>query len=121
MRLCYSDELSLYPQTLGCNEIVRKNASDATECLQEEVFVFTNKIAEEEDSICNSYGGAANKNIGDAFLVNWSLDVHSRVETYFNDLRYSLPAGENFADCLLDISMGSIDPEVERLKENQNS
>lgn len=54
--------------------------TDATECLQEEVFVFTNKIAEVVHSICNSYGGAANKNIGDAFLVSWSLDVHSRVE-----------------------------------------
>ena len=43
------------------------------------------------------------------------------VETYFNDLRYSLPVGENIADWLLDISTGSIDPEVERLKENQNS
>jgi class 3 adenylate cyclase len=46
----------------------------ATECLQEEVFVFTNKIALVVHSICHSYGGSANKNIGDAFLVSWILD-----------------------------------------------
>ena len=48
--------------------------TDATECLQEEVFVFTNKIAAVVHSICNSYGGSANKNIGDAFLLSWRLD-----------------------------------------------
>jgi hypothetical protein len=48
--------------------------TDATEQLQEEVFVFTNRIAAVVHSICNSFGGAANKNIGDAFLLSWSLD-----------------------------------------------
>jgi len=48
--------------------------TDATEQLQEEVFVFTNRIAAVVHSICNSFGGAANKNIGDAFLVSWPLD-----------------------------------------------
>jgi competence protein ComGF len=48
--------------------------TDATECLQEEVFVFTNKIAAVVHSICHSFGGTANKNIGDAFLVSWLLD-----------------------------------------------
>jgi len=48
--------------------------TDVTECLQEEVFVFTNKVAAVVHSICHSYGGSANKNIGDAFLVSWLLD-----------------------------------------------
>eukprot|EP00550_Attheya_septentrionalis_P001799 CAMPEP_0198283324 /NCGR_PEP_ID=MMETSP1449-20131203/2958_1 /TAXON_ID=420275 /ORGANISM="Attheya septentrionalis, Strain CCMP2084" /LENGTH=1153 /DNA_ID=CAMNT_0043979907 /DNA_START=204 /DNA_END=3665 /DNA_ORIENTATION=+ len=48
--------------------------TDATECLQEEVFVFTNKVAAVVHSICHSYGGMANKNIGDAFLLSWLLD-----------------------------------------------
>lgn len=48
--------------------------TDATECLQEEVFVFTNKIAAVIHSICHSYGGAANKNVGDAFLLSWLLE-----------------------------------------------
>ena len=47
--------------------------TDATESLQEEVFVFTNKIASVIHSICNSYGGSANKNVGDAFLMSWLL------------------------------------------------
>jgi class 3 adenylate cyclase len=48
--------------------------TDATESLQEEVFVFTNRIASVVHSICHSYEGSANKNIGDAFLVSWRLD-----------------------------------------------
>lgn len=48
--------------------------TDATEQLQEEVFVFTNRIAAVVHSICHSYGGAANKNVGDAFLLSWSLE-----------------------------------------------
>jgi len=48
--------------------------TDASECLQEEVFVFTNRIASVVHSICNSFDGSANKNIGDAFLVSWLLD-----------------------------------------------
>ncbi|KAL3785884.1 hypothetical protein HJC23_008772 [Cyclotella cryptica] len=51
-----------------------RSFTDATECLQEEVFVFTNKIALVVHSICHCYGGSANKNIGDAFLVSWLLD-----------------------------------------------
>lgn len=48
--------------------------TDATECLQEEVFVFTNKIAAVVHSFCHAYGGSANKNIGDAFLLSWLLE-----------------------------------------------
>ena len=54
--------------------------TDATECLQEEVFVFTNRIAAVVHSICHSYGGAANKNVGDAFLLSWLLDDGDRSE-----------------------------------------
>lgn len=48
--------------------------TDATESLQEEVFLFTNKIAAVVHSICHSYGGSANKNVGDAFLLSWLLE-----------------------------------------------
>eukprot|EP01082_Thalassiosira_pseudonana_P013601 g12334.t1 g12334 contig6:1719012-1722497(-) len=51
-----------------------RSFTDCTECLQEEVFVFTNKIAAVVHSITHSLGGSANKNIGDAFLVSWLLD-----------------------------------------------
>jgi class 3 adenylate cyclase len=51
-----------------------RNFTDATECLQEEVFVFTNRIAAVVHSNCHAYGGSANKNVGDAFLLSWRLD-----------------------------------------------
>jgi hypothetical protein len=51
--------------------------TDATEALQEEVFVFTNKIAYVVHSIVHANGGSANKNIGDAFLVSWRLNGDS--------------------------------------------
>lgn len=54
--------------------------TDATESLQEEVFVFTNQIASVIHSICNSYGGSANKNVGDAFLMSWLLEDESEQE-----------------------------------------
>mmetsp|Transcript_22930 Transcript_22930/g.37765 ORF Transcript_22930/g.37765 Transcript_22930/m.37765 type:complete len:1179 (-) Transcript_22930:80-3616(-) len=69
-------ELSRQGTTVSCIFLFCdiRQFTDATECLQEEVFVFTNKIAAVVHSICNSYGGTANKNIGDAFLVSWLLD-----------------------------------------------
>ncbi|CAJ1936523.1 unnamed protein product [Cylindrotheca closterium] len=64
--------------------------TDATESLQEEVFVFTNRIAAVVHSICHSYGGSANKNVGDAFLVSWLLDD--------DDTSYTLTCKHNQAD-----------------------
>ena len=55
--------------------------TDATECLQEEVFVFTNRIAGVVHSNCHSLGGSANKNIGDAFLVSWRLDEDTKQQS----------------------------------------
>lgn len=63
-----------------------RSFTDATECLQEEVFVFTNKIALVVHSICHAYGGSANKNIGDAFLVSWLLDDRPLEETESEEL-----------------------------------
>ena len=61
--------------------------TDATECLQEEVFVFTNRIAAVVHSICHSFGGSANKNIGDAFLVSWRLEEEDGNSMHFNEHR----------------------------------
>jgi class 3 adenylate cyclase len=47
--------------------------TDATECLQEEVMVFVNKIGAIVHNVCHQYHGAANKNIGDAFLICWKV------------------------------------------------
>uniref|UniRef100_A0A7S3DAQ7 Guanylate cyclase domain-containing protein n=1 Tax=Palpitomonas bilix TaxID=652834 RepID=A0A7S3DAQ7_9EUKA len=47
--------------------------TDTTECLQEEVMVFVNKVASVVHAATNKYGGSPNKNIGDAFLLAWKL------------------------------------------------
>merc|ERR1712096_313583 len=51
-----------------------RNFTDATEVLQDQVMVFVNQIAEIAHSIVDQYSGAANKNIGDAFLLVWRLN-----------------------------------------------
>jgi class 3 adenylate cyclase len=70
--------------------------TDATECLQEEVFVFTNRVAAVVHSICHSYGGSANKNIGDAFLLSWQLEEDDEMCLVQNGFRSSAAEGDNF-------------------------
>jgi class 3 adenylate cyclase len=48
--------------------------TDTTECLQEEVMLFVNRIAHILHSIVVQCDGAANKNIGDAFLLTWKVN-----------------------------------------------
>ena len=48
--------------------------TDTTECLQEEVMIFVNRVALIVHDIVAQCGGAANKNVGDAFLLTWKLD-----------------------------------------------
>ena len=76
--------------------------TDATECLQEEVFVFTNRIAAVVHSFCHSYGGSANKNIGDAFLCSWLLDDPKENDGNSYNNKDGFCANSNQADkCLL--------------------
>jgi len=51
-----------------------RNFTDTTECLQEEVMLFVNRIAHILHSTVAQCDGAANKNIGDAFLLTWKVD-----------------------------------------------
>ena len=51
-----------------------RNFTDTTECLQEEVMLFVNRIAHILHSIVVHCDGAANKNIGDAFLLTWKIN-----------------------------------------------
>ena len=48
--------------------------TDTTECLQEEVMLFVNRIAHILHGIVVQCNGSANKNIGDAFLLTWKID-----------------------------------------------
>jgi class 3 adenylate cyclase len=50
-----------------------RNFMDITECLQEELMVFVNRVAAIVHFATNKFAGAANKNIGEAFLVVWRL------------------------------------------------
>lgn len=54
--------------------------TDATEVLQEGVMLFVNEISEIVHGIVDRYQGAANKNIGDAFLLVWKFDTDSFAE-----------------------------------------
>lgn len=47
--------------------------TDTTEILQEDVMLFVNEIAEIVHSVVDHFSGAANKNIGDAFLLVWKF------------------------------------------------
>ena len=51
-----------------------RNFTDATEVLQEGVMLFVNEIGEIVHGIVDQFQGAANKNIGDAFLLVWKLN-----------------------------------------------
>ena len=51
-----------------------RNFTDATEILLESVTVFVNEIGAIVHGIVDKYCGAANKNIGDAFLLVWKFD-----------------------------------------------
>jgi class 3 adenylate cyclase len=51
-----------------------RNFTNATEILQTKVMVFVNQIAEVVHTQVDKFGGSANKNIGDAFLLVWKFD-----------------------------------------------
>lgn len=51
-----------------------RSFTDTTECLQEEVMLFVNRIAHILHSIVVQRQGSANKNIGDAFLLTWKIE-----------------------------------------------
>ena len=50
-----------------------RNFTDATEVLQEGVMVFVNTVGNIVHTIADRSLGAANKNIGDAFLIVWKI------------------------------------------------
>lgn len=50
-----------------------RNFTDATEILEKDVMVFVNTIADIVHTISDRNLGAANKNIGDAFLIVWKI------------------------------------------------
>lgn len=59
-----------------------RNFTDATEVLQEGVMLFVNEIGDIVHGIVDQFQGAANKNIGDAFLLVWKI---RREDMYIDD------------------------------------
>ena len=54
-----------------------RSFTDITEILREEVMTFVNSMAQIVHSIVDANGGAANKNIGDAFLFVWKFPLEA--------------------------------------------
>lgn len=50
-----------------------RNFTEVTEVLQEEILIFVNKIGSLVHESVYRYGGSANKNIGEAFLLVWKI------------------------------------------------
>merc|ERR1712232_1555557 len=50
-----------------------RNFTDTTEVLQDRVMVFVNQVAKIVHSIVDEWHGAANRNIGPAFLIVWRM------------------------------------------------
>ena len=69
--------------------------TDTTECLQEEVMLFVNRIAHILHSIVVQCDGAANKNIGDAFLLTWKVNTTSTTDGIDQDHEQITPCEEH--------------------------
>ena len=100
-----------------------RNFTDATEILQADVMVFVNEIAEIVHSLVDKFGGAANKNIGDAFLLVWKFDE----EDYDNEGGNLILRDSVKTQCLADLSilsfvkiMAQIHSNYEMIKYNEN-
>ena len=62
-----------------------RNFTDVTEVLQEDVMVFVNEIAEIVHHVVDAHLGAANKNIGDAFLLVWKLEEKKAKNQFYKE------------------------------------
>jgi hypothetical protein len=50
-----------------------RNFLDATIALEQDVMMFVNEISEIVHSVAATYHGAANKNLGDCYLMVWRI------------------------------------------------
>ena len=67
---------------------ILNNFIDTTEVLQEEIMHYVNSVAEITHSMVDRYGGSANKNIGDAFLLVWKFADPDEIEKMDNRGHY---------------------------------
>lgn len=65
-----------------------RNFTDSTECLQEEVMLFVNRIAHILHNVTVQCKGSVNKNVGDAFLLVWKLqDPTDELELSYEEIQ----------------------------------
>jgi class 3 adenylate cyclase len=80
-----------------------RNFTDTTEILQEDVMLFVNEIAEIVHGWVDRYSGAANKNIGDAFLLVWKYPEEDC--EYDADIDNLVVRKSHRVSCLADMSI----------------
>jgi class 3 adenylate cyclase len=73
-----------------------RNFTDCCEVLEEETMIFTNQIARIVHNHVHKSQGSVNKNIGDAFLTVWKLNIPEEDEERFSGL--PPPPGEQKVD-----------------------
>ena len=81
-----------------------RNFTDATEELQEGVMLFVNELAKIVHSTVDHFLGAANKNIGDAFLIVWKMDSE-QVEEFSDPIKFK--AGSKECTYMADLALAS--------------
>ncbi|OQS07397.1 hypothetical protein THRCLA_00592 [Thraustotheca clavata] len=84
--------------------------TDITECLQEQVMMFTNTIGHIVHHAAYTFNGNANKNVGDAFLLVWQISEDSPDVAVINQARppaHLTSAREDEVDCLFFDEEGS--------------
>ena len=53
---------------------------ECTEVLQADIMTYVNRVAEITHSMVDRYGGSANKNIGEAFLLVWKFHDTKQIQ-----------------------------------------
>ena len=95
-----------------------RNFTGLTEILQEKVMLFVNDIADIVHQHAFQYGGSANKNIGDAFLLVWKFDnKFTYISKKNNELKvYNCEQVNQICDMAL-ISIIKMFADIEKSKE----
>lgn len=68
---------------------------ETTEVLQTDIMSYVNQVAEITHSIVDKYGGAPNKNIGEAFVLVWKFHNPDEIEAMDEDGQFN-----NYNICL---------------------
>lgn len=101
-----------------------RNFTDATEVLQEDVMLFVNEVADIVHGAVDRFSGAANKNIGDAFLLVWKFnsddveeeDGELKIKSNSRNSQYADMSVISFLKIIAEIRRS---PKLERYSQNK--